>query len=464
MKELFLLVISLALYFVAPENYNWYFCALCTLFFFIGAIFSVRSCSEKKDFFSFNIIFLFAYFWTSFAYPLFVFGTFRDRDNIINKYIDWSSLSQTTALALVFICAYFFGYANKKEKLFYLSGSFYRSISLKAPNSIFIIVSILYIGNAFFSFFVAGGVNLSTGKYLTDIFFTFLIFVTYANVNNYQKGERNFSTFISINKSSIVFSSLVFFFFIIVGDRGPAIKVVLTFFSIYCFYWKRIKLTKVTLIGVIFVCLLFFVRQTRAGNDSIVSGNVSTAQIVNIFDLENGNFYVFADLFYINRELNLGYEYSKTHDLFHPEKILLAPFYPFPVLPSVISQLFFGITPVKMDTGAELNASMMSLYGVETHFGNHPAGDLLMSFGLLGLIIISFLFGEIIALFERNRYSNFYTACCFITLMSWSLYLSRTSVLSIVRPLGYVYVLGYFIYRLNPKITAFKLKIENLKK
>ena len=103
MKELILFLISIALYFGAPDNYNWLFCAVCTAVFTVGAIFSLKQSVGKKQFLSFNIFFLFSYFWTSFAYPLIIYGTFRDRANIINKYINWENLSHTSALALVFI-------------------------------------------------------------------------------------------------------------------------------------------------------------------------------------------------------------------------------------------------------------------------------------------------------------------------------------------------------------------------
>ena len=212
-----------------------------------------------------------------------------------------------------------------------------------------------------------------------------------------------------------------------------------------------------------FLCLLFFVRQTRAGDESLASGNISSAQIENTFKMENGTLYLFADLFYISRELNFGYEYAQKRELFHPEKILIVPLHPIPILPSVVSQMLFGKTPAEMDTGAELNASVGNAYDVETHFGNHPAGDLLMSFGLVGLIIISYLFGEIVSFFERNKYSNLYTACGIIALMSWSLYLPRTSILSIVRPLGYIYIFGYIAFGLSARIYSFRINVEKPK-
>ena len=102
-----------------------------------------------------------------------------------------------------------------------------------------------------------------------------------------------------------------------------------------------------------------------------------------------------------------------------------------------------------MDTGSELNKYLRH---VETHFGNHPAGDLFMSFGLIGVIVFSYFFGLVVSYYEKRMYSNVYTACAFIVLMSWSLYLSRASVLSIIRPLGYVYIFGYFIFSVSTKI------------
>lgn len=437
------------MFFIAPDSYSRSFCAVCAVVFIVGVIFTLKPIEKKQQFSFFNIIFLFSYFWTSFAYPLIVYGTFRDRENIINKYIDWENMSHTSALALVFICAYFLGYAKKWNACVYTSTSKFGTKSLRVPNGLFIFFSIAYIINACYSYFLTGNINLSTGKFLTDIYFSFLVFVMYANTNNHQNYKHDLKNFVAINMFPILFICIVFFVSMIIGDRGPAIKATLVFFATYHFFWNKVNITKVVLFGGIFLCLLFFVRQTRLSNEGLVSGNVSMSQIEKTFNLENGNLYVFADLFLINRELNLEYDYAKKRGMFHPEKVLFLPLYPIPIVPSVFSQLFFEKTVADMDTGSELNKYLRH---VETHFGNHPAGDLFMSFGLIGVIVFSYFFGLVVSYYEKRMYSNVYTACAFIVLMSWSLYLSRASVLSIIRPLGYVYIFGYFIFSVSTKI------------
>lgn len=445
-KELFLIIPAVLLYVFAPDGFNWPFCALCCLVFLIGTFFVLKPEIKEGKYFSFNLVFFFSYFFTSFVFPLLVYGTQVDRDNIINKALDWNLLSHISALALLFIVAYIIGFTHRCKNIICNNNSFTYH---RVPYLLYTVCLLAYLGIAVYGFLQSGHINMTTGKFLIDIYFTMLPICLYVNVNNNSlKYKHTLNNYIKSNFYLIGSSVLVVLTFIVLGDRMPAIKTVLTLFAVYFFFWNRIKIRHLILVGLCGLFLLFFVRETRSSDDNLASGKVSASTVQGAFDLENGALYLFADLFYINRELCLGYEYAQEHELYHPERIIIAPLSPVPFLPSIVSKLFFGMTPSEMDTGARLNDVLGTDYDIEGHLGNHPASDLLMSFGLIGMVLIAYFLGRGVGYIQKNMYSGFYMGVCYIVLMGWSLYLARSVVFALIRPLGYVFLFGYLIYRI----------------
>lgn len=443
-KEIFLLIISVLLYMIAPDYYDKSFTILCTCIFILGAVFTLDADIKKGNILSFNIIFFFSYFWTTFAYPLFIYGTYHDRDNAINEVLNWELLSHTSALGLVFICAYICGYSKLKDSGEFSSCNTYESI--KNPKFVFFIVAVIYLITAIYGYSVTGSSNMEIGKFLVDVYFALFILLLFYNIYTVPPEiQHTLKNFYQINRMPITVGVLFFIVVIVLGDRGPAIKTILIIVSAYYFFWQKISIRRLVPYGLIFLLLLFFVRATRGGDESLSSGKANVETVKNAFDLENGYIYVFADLFYINRELCLGYEYAQNHPLFHPERILLIPFHPIPGLPSFVCKVFSDYTPAQMDTGEELNNIVVSNVRYEVgHLGNHPASDLLMSFGLVGMIIIAYLLGYFVNYIDLRKNTSFLYGCYFLTLVCWSLYLPRSYVFMLVRPIGYILLITLF--------------------
>lgn len=449
-KEWLLVIPSVLLYIFAPDHYEWAYCALCCLVFLIGALFVLYPEIKKGNYFSFNFVFFFAYFWTSFAYPILIYGSRADRGNVINNAIDWQLLSHTSALALLFVIAYIVGFTSYTKKNKHKDNSIH---SYKSPTVLYIICLLAYVGTAIYGFLTTGRGNMATGKFLIDIYFTVLSICLVVNVkNNYPKYKHhNILLFFQSNKMLIISSFVVFSVFIALGDRMPAIKTIITVFAVYYIFWDKIKLRYIAITGGLLLLLLFFVRQARSSDIRFAKGNVTTETIKDAFNFENGALYMFADLFFINRELCLGYEYSQKYELYYPERLLIAPLTPIPFLPSLISKAVFGVSPSEMETGSRLAKMLGTEYDIEGHLGNHPASDLLMSFDILGVILIAFFMGRGIGYVQANSYSNIYMSVCYIVLMGWSLYLARSTTLYLIRPVGYALLFIYLLYHKSNK-------------
>ena len=445
-KEWLLFISSVLLYYFAPDYYSWPYCAVCCLVFIIGALCVVLPEIKRGVYLSFNIIFLFGYFWTSFAYPVLVYGSLADRDNLINKALNWDLLSHTSALALLFIIAYILGFTYYGKKQNAKEGRIPR---LRPPYLLYSMSLVAYLGVGIWGYIQTRSANMIVGQFLIDIYFVLFSICLFVNTNNSSsKYPHKLKYFFRINHFFIISGAFVFLTFIVLGDRMPAIKTILTIVAVYYLFWERIKVRHILSLGLLLLLLLFFVRQTRGSDTNLASGNVSRSTVEGVFSGENGPLFVFADLFFINRELCLGYEYSQTHELYHPERILIAPLSPIPLLPSTVSKLLWGIEPSKMETGARLNDVLDSDFDIEGHLGNHPASDSLMSFGLIGMLLIAYLLGRSIGFIQKNIYSSFYMGVCYLVLMEWSLYLARATALTLIRPVGYVFLFGYLIYRI----------------
>lgn len=451
-KEFILIIPAILLYIIAPDKFDWLFCAVCASVFLVGAYLIIKPEMKRGNYFSFNLIFFFSYFFTSFVYPLFVYGTPVDRFNDINVALNWNLLSHTSALALLFITFYIIGFTYPHKKIVGKSNYFSHH---KVPYILYTVCFCIYLGLALYGFMKSGRINMTIGKSFIDIYFTILSICLFVNVNNNRhKYEHTVPNYIKSNLYLLSSSILVVLSFIVIGDRMPAIKAILTLLSVYYFFWDRIKARHLLIAGLCGLLLLFFVRETRTSSNNLASGNVSVSTVQEVFELENGTLYIFADLFNINRELCLGYEYSQSHDLYHPERLLLAVLSPVPGLPVFISRTLWGVDASDLATGAILNKNLIWNYNIEGHLGNHPASDLLMSFGIIGMILIGFFLGRVISYIQANMYSGFYMGVCYIVLMGWSLYLARSVTLSLIRPLGYVFLFGYLLY----KIPVFKKK------
>ena len=432
-------IVSLYLYLTSPNVYDFSFCFMCMVIYLLEVGIHIKKEFSQGIFFSFNLLFFFAFFWTSFAYPVFVHNTDLAYFAPIVDYINWSVLSHTTSLCLLFTSTYFLGYGSPYLKLKNKINEF-RTSNGKALRW-FLVVFCMLIAMAFMYLIRAGFSysNFSFDVAFWDFYYVLLAFCLIEK-SKLKSANVSIKEFISLNKYPLFTVVFIVVLFLMFGDRGPALRCILICSSIYYFFYKKIELVKIAIIGFVGVALMFFIRQTR-GTDSLYSAASNSAVVASVFDLQGGLIEMFADFYGIAMELNIAYDYAQHHDLYHPERVLALPLTTVPFLPSIVLPIF-GKSMDDFSTGAELNRQMAAF---NSHFGNHVVGDLYMSTGLLGVIFFAFLFGFISKRLAVRKTTSQYCAIAYVLLFSVALYLPRDTVFALVRPLCLSFILPYII-------------------
>ena len=432
-------IAAVTLYLLSPNEYDFKFCLWCTLLYLFEVVLFIRQEVRQGMFLSSNLISFFSFFCTRFAYPVLVYDTPAGDLGVLSSNIDWSVLSHTTSLCLVFASSYILGYGSASFKIIDKTDTF-RTTHGKS-DQIFTIVFIVLICMAFLYLVRA---RFSYTDFAFDVAFWDLYFVLLAfcliEKSKFKSNDCGLKEFFLYNKFTSFSAIFIIIVFLIFGDRGPALKTLLVCGAIYNYYYRNIHSFRIVLICSLGLALMFLIRQTR-GDMDFLTVLLNPDLISQVFDLGDDALFIFSDLYGASMELNIAYDYAQHHALFHPERVLFIPFTAVPFLPSIVLG-FFGTSMDIFATGAVLNR-VMAAYN--PHFGNHVVGDLYMSTGFIGVIIFALVLGLISKKLVVNRYTNEMYAVAYIMLFSFALYLPRDSVFTLVRPISLSFIVLYFL-------------------
>ena len=106
---------SLLLYLFAPMQFNYIYCMVCFFLFLINTYLNTKEDIKEKFYFSFNILFSFSFFLTTFAYPIFL----KQIENIYLfgiQYINENLITKCTALAQLAFSIYTLAYVSIYSK------------------------------------------------------------------------------------------------------------------------------------------------------------------------------------------------------------------------------------------------------------------------------------------------------------------------------------------------------------
>lgn len=441
--KVILSIASLVLYWQAPSIYNQGFCIVCLVLFLVDCLLLLAPDFKKKEFFTFNLFFLFCMFWVSFAYPAFIHETAAAWLGVVSEHINWDVLSKATALSLVFVSFYSLSYKKTKMRITFNS-FYYPGSAIGSSKRWLIILFFLLMVSAVIFLNRVGWDNagVDTYQFLYDFFYVFIILSVLLSSKNNPSENGSLLQFIKNNKLVLIVTGIFILFYLVIGDRGPIIRVMLILFLLYYRYNSRVKFSRILIAGFLGIVLMFFVRQTREYSDtSLVNNGLSAVSNSRVFDFgETGAVYMFADLFGIERELCAGYDYVSKYGITNTEKLLILPTYAIPFLPTIVLAPF-GMKTDDYATGYILN-NYLSAY--DPKFGTHIVIDLYMCFGLLGVIIFALLLGRLISMLYWRQGKSLYWTAAYIILFSFAIYLPRDSMFDLIRPLSLTFLTIYF--------------------
>lgn len=435
---LFCAIFSLLLFFLAPKQPDGWFQIICVALFLSQSFFIVRSDVRKYGILNFNILFLFSFFLVSYAFPLFLLGTTISNREGIEAYIDFDVSCKCSALCTFAISVYFFTYKRHEKTNLDFSG-LVKTISGGALYVIYYVIVFFLYNSSITHLQDDGGVQVHSGIWYS----LYLACLPLCLVKNCQKYHVDglFQYFFK-NIFILVPASLLIILYFIIGDRGLIIVSGIIIVAVYSIMVRHIRPVLLFVGIIVGSTLMYAVRETRSSESSLSSGNssrfvqdasgaVSGASVLSVF----------SDLTGIHRELYIGYDYVDHHGLIEPAQIVIVPFYPFPLIPNVLSQALFGKTMDQIKPGMVLNEYM--LYSGHGHFGTHCVIDVYMRWGVIGVLLFFYLWGYVVASISRHQRKNQLAIVMYVVLIASAVSLPRQPLVDILRTYSYVIFLAW---------------------
>ena len=419
-------ILSIILYILAPEEYDYVFCLYCAILYLVVFIYSVKRDLSDKNYMSFNILFLLFLFITSFITPLFLRTSTIFSDIYINK-----GTALVTFAAAVYHMGWhrsFYSISSVDDESFVFPIRYRTKSFLNILCAVVILVFIILL--FFFMRSLAGQTNDFDVVYFVVILHAFLTLTLIVNVISNSDKCGNFFSFFKENIYILVSTLFVIISFLFIGDRTTPIYLSLMTMGAYSLFVKRIKLP-VVLIGFAIASLFMFtIGQTRLssregpGNISIMERTQSAVSgTSSVLDY-------FSDFTPASTSLYMSLSYVETNNkFFYPGKIIITILSPIPFLPSILSQAIFHVPNGELASGY-LTTSLYNqkIQTINGGLGTHCVGDIYLSWGVLGVFFAFYLFGRLIGVSQKHSKSNIYWAIVYISLLGNSVYLPRATL------------------------------------
>ena len=440
---------SLILYCIAPDKYNFTYAVICMVLYVLTCFSTYRRNRQHIEVLSFYTIFSFTFFLANFIFPVFIYP-FYPIEIIFNETIDSDLILKGEAMALLGYCCYANGievYLNKKQGP---TTTIIPQITFK--KSLKYVLYILIFINLFFLFRFAG-VNYEEYHELSRTTLTInsimmMMLSMYLAYTLYKNREQKITKIIYNNIVLFVLLSILVFSYTKIGDRGPILQILLALLLAYNLIVKKLSLKQLAIIAICGIALMTSIRYNR--NESSFKEGVEYKEAMYGKTLPS---YLDAtlDLAYSSRAMYLGLEYTEKHGYIYGKSNLINIFSPIPFLPSIVSRLLFNEEVGKISTGNLITNEA----GASSGLGTNAVVDVYMNFGIIGVILVFYIFGYLIGYLEWNKNRSVYIICLYCFLGFMSIYSPRSSIFEFTRSVVWIYWL-VSIFRIRNKHTINK--------
>jgi len=238
------------------------------------------------------------------------------------------------------------------------------------------------------------------------------------------------------------------------GDRGPILQIIIAYFTCYCILDLRkyniIIIVAAVAVGAFIISFLAFfrhydgtgnlidmIRHSSAMQADMVSSQMSVSP--STFELSKSVRTMHASVSYTEDN---GYSYG-----------IFQGFQLIGIIPGLGSlfTIFFGIDNEMLKSSRFLTNHLGSDHGL----GTTVVADIWLDFGIIGILVIFFIFGAFLRRVDENMYSRIplsvFWYILIIVFISKAFYIGRSTILILFRDvvIGYIimlvgiYVIGY---------------------
>lgn len=430
------IIISLFLYYFSPNEYSFSYCVIlhCLFLFYAIYLYMTDRCKEKIGF---NLLFSFAFYFTNFIYPVFVYPV-EPEYSLFQFDFNYDIITKSTALAFIAYVFYGYGYKKIKSKIVrkqHLNNSIlcFSNTFNKRLICLFIIYIIIFI--------LVGGLDIFASTYsgkgdsnkllpkLMNIFLFpltihIIILILYTP---------------SVKRQNIIYLILILISLVlmVVGTRTYPLMALIGAFYIFCNTRKipNYLIGSTIVLGVLFMSFIGDVRSMEIFNFSEYS-LLETSSSIGWYDK-------LSDLIINNRNLYVFYDYVNTHGYTYGLTMMGNLLSPIPFLQS----LFVKLTGIPDYLLTSPTFSTYLTLGLNPSFGlgTNAIGDVYLSFGLVGVVVLFYLLGYLVAYIREMTYKNsYYHTIAYMVFLSNSIYFCRASFFGSIRVLIWSLIIGWF--------------------
>jgi len=241
--------------------------------------------------------------------------------------------------------------------------------------------------------------------------------------------------------------------FLSVGDRGPALSMLLIIFSLYSIYIKKIQIYKIIPIGIVGIFLMRLIGEGRVSGVDGVDGNIITRGFDSIEYSIDGYYNMTLDFVINCWTLYIGVEYVDINGMdwltFLKRLLGVVPF---------LQGLVESTGLVELTSPSEIFTQIGLGDNPTWGLGTNLISSVYIAYGLFGCVILFIMLGFIVENFRISLYrkNNIFSHIIYFTLLGYAVYYPRTDFLM---PLKFiVWTIVIYIILVNFKFLVSKRK------
>ena len=440
LNNIFLCILSLAIYVNSPDVYSYGYNVLVLLFFLLVNFFYFNLNKSFKVGVGFELLFFISFMMGNFIYPVFYYPV-SPTVSLFQFSFNASVINKSTSLALVAYCFYTLFSSDYSKKLVVEKIEY--SIDKYIGISIFFLSLILFL-----SYFYFGGISILADVYQGKADLEQVGITSYFSIL-FEVSTLLLASLIFLVKNIKIRIFLLLYLFILVviflstGSRGMSISILLILLVGYSRSIKRINGLVVffgVFTGAILMYFLMLLRELGMGsNDNTSFALDKIKNTSNPFDpfmdliINNRNLYVLVD--FVDKVGDVKF-FNIITSLFgvFPGLSLIIDFF------SVPNYLISGKLPTYLEFGNDASFGL----------GTNMVGEAYLSLGCLGVIIVFSLFGAMVKYLRFNRSLLSYIA--FLLLVGQVVFIVRSDYLFPLRKIVWSLIIFYVVSMLSSKI------------
>lgn len=450
MRNLYLLVISLMMYFYAPTGFSLSYC-IALFILFILLLFNNIVSSRALGFWTFNTFFSLSFLGVTYIFPLFIYSIDSEYSLFSIGY-NATVITKATALATMAYAFYTLGYQSLAKhktskpltckRVIYIDDAI--ATKLIYVTSILFIIVILSGGLDYYK----KGYTEGLGARSTNVFFTYL------NMLFAPLSELTCSClfFISNKKTILKLLSLIGIIVILLISTGSRTLPLYLCLIVFCWLIKYFKFSFTqslifASLGIIVFSLIGFVRGDSVSVESMMA--YSNDSGIGFWDY-------FRDFTVNNRNLYTGYEHINNMSDLKPQLLVGHLCSVIPFLQSIVINVF-SIPHYETDSASYLTYLSFG-QSAPLGVGTHIVADVYMALGVVGIGVIFYCLGRFIRkacvyyLLGNTLWSILYFMC-----VAHSVFICRGSIFELFKPVLWSVFILYGLNKLAKYRFSFRL-------